>query len=53
MMEDNKETKFYGLNEESCSHYEMEWQFPYVPSVTINRCKDCGYESWHYEDAHG
>ena len=50
MSEQQMQFDFY----DPCSHPVMECApDKQVKNVFIQRCSACGYEQWHYEDAHG
>lgn len=48
----NEEASMFNV-EESCEHMYMERVDNPPRGVEIQKCKDCGYESWHHEDSHG
>lgn len=39
--------------DERCEHTQMEMKPTELKNVHIQRCVNCGFEHWHYEDAHG
>jgi len=50
---DSDDLQFSDQEHTICAHYEMEWKFSGMRGIDIQKCKACGYEKWHYEDAHG
>ncbi len=48
-MEEQTQFDYY----DPCSHKVIEILDSELKHVSIQRCTLCGWERWHYDDAHG